>query len=585
MKKIAVILTTLFILLLLGTPYLINLKLARANPDYVIEQVDHEVKVMYNGFVIINDTITISGETSEPFLLNLPQEYGQNILDALAYSPLDSSVKFPIELDVPLTDRVGFYGIQINFPQGNPQIFSLTLVLSNALVTQDAQDTTQFTLNFPAFPGLTKNVGIFNGSIALPAGAQFLKGDGVWTNLRTSESEFAYNETDLVPFTYDVSGVTFSLSNNEIQLFEIKQLTREIGITEIGQIGISDSYYFVNEGTSTIESADVFLPSNASSINAQDQLGSPLKSPTLVDANASRYTVTFNIAIDVNKSGIIILNYNLPNEIYIQNPSVNEFLFNISLFQNIEYYIDQTTIGFSLPEGARLRSFEETSGTGSYNIQRGVFQETANVVKNGVTSLETFNVALDYEYNSLWLAFRPTIWVWALAIVGSLILIAWRRPKGPGQAVPLQLGAMKVKLLPEDVRAFVDSYEEKMKITSEIESLESKAQKGRIPRRRYKVQKKTFETRLGTLGRSLEESKQRIRSSGGHYADLMRQLEVAESEINDVDVNLKNIEARYGRSEISLEAYRERLADYQRRKEKAQSTIKGILLRLREETG
>jgi chromosome segregation ATPase len=107
--------------------------------------------------------------------------------------------------------------------------------------------------------------------------------------------------------------------------------------------------------------------------------------------------------------------------------------------------------------------------------------------------------------------------------------------------------------------------------------------KGRVPRRRYKVRRKTLETRLSTLTRSLAESTERMRAAGGKYADLMRQLEIAETEINEGEANIKSIEARHSRGEISLETYRKLLADYQRRKEVAETTINGILLRLREE--
>ena len=74
-----------------------------------------------------------------------------------------------------------------------------------------------------------------------------------------------------------------------------------------------------------------------------------------------------------------------------------------------------------------------------------------------------------------------------------------------------------------------------------------------------------------------------MRAAGGKYVDLMRQLEIAETEINEVEANIKSIEVRHTRGELSLEAYRKLLADYQRRKEKTQTAISGILLRLREE--
>jgi chromosome segregation ATPase len=167
-----------------------------------------------------------------------------------------------------------------------------------------------------------------------------------------------------------------------------------------------------------------------------------------------------------------------------------------------------------------------------------------------------------------------------LSLVGCAVAVVWKRPKIPTQVT---VPTVAVSLRSERIQAFVDAYEEKRKITSEIESLETRVRKGKIPRRRYKVQRKTLETRLNTLSRSLTEIKERMSAAGGIYADLMRQLEITETEINEVEANIKSIEARHSRGELSLEAYRKLLADYQRRKEKAKTTINGTLLRLREE--
>jgi predicted nuclease with TOPRIM domain len=79
------------------------------------------------------------------------------------------------------------------------------------------------------------------------------------------------------------------------------------------------------------------------------------------------------------------------------------------------------------------------------------------------------------------------------------------------------------------------------------------------------------------------EYKEKLRAAGGHYANLMRELEVTEIELNEVETNLKSIEARHSRGELSLEGYRKLLGDYERRREKTETTIDGILLRLREE--
>jgi chromosome segregation ATPase len=170
--------------------------------------------------------------------------------------------------------------------------------------------------------------------------------------------------------------------------------------------------------------------------------------------------------------------------------------------------------------------------------------------------------------------------IWALAIAGCAIVVAWERPKKP---VAATISGTAERLRTEDIKSFVDLYEEKRKVVQESESLETMVQKGRIPRRRYKVRKKTLEIRLSTLSRSLAELTEKMNAAGGKYGDLMRQLEVAETEINEVEAGIKSITARHGRGEISLETYRKLLTDYRHREERTESTISGILLRLREE--
>ena len=135
----------------------------------------------------------------------------------------------------------------------------------------------------------------------------------------------------------------------------------------------------------------------------------------------------------------------------------------------------------------------------------------------------------------------------------------------------------------ERLEHFADTYEEKIKVTSEIKSLNYRARKGRIPRQRYKVQLRTLEVRLATLTKHVEDLKDLMRKAGGNYAELVRQLETAENTISEADSELNSIETRKNKGEISLEEYKKLQSDYQRRKEKAETSINGILLRLREE--
>ncbi len=56
------------------------------------------------------------------------------------------------------------------------------------------------------------------------------------------------------------------------------------------------------------------------------------------------------------------------------------------------------------------------------------------------------------------------------------------------------------------------------------------------------------------------------------------------TDLVEAEENIKKLESRQSKGEISLETYKKNIGDYQKRKDKAESTINGILLRLREKT-
>jgi hypothetical protein len=547
-----------------------NITSVKASSSYSIESVNHTVGVLYNGYVLINDTIAIFGQT-DSFLLGFPHAFGPSVINAIAYSTNDTSNVFPVSLNVPLEDRVGFYGARVDFSSGTPQVFSVVFVLSNSLLLQNPSNASMFALAFPTFPSLTEKVPVCNCSVVV-SGAQYLSG---------TISSFTYNVENLSAFTYNTSQVTFLLPVGNIQILEIQQLTREVSVNAFGQISVSDTYRITNNSTYTMESIDIVVPPNASNLVANEQIGTSSVKPALIGGNPNRYTVNFTLAAAPNRTAMFAVSYNLPDDVYVHKQAGN-FAVSMSFFQDTISYIDQVSVKFVLPEGARLLSFGTAPTDNAFSVNRDVFQETMAVNEQNVISLDSFTVSLNYGYNPLWLAYGPTMWIWALAIVGSVVVVVWKRPRAPSEVgVP---STTTLRLRPEDARSFVDAYDEKMKIEGEIDALEARVQKGRIPRRRYKVQKKTLEMRLSTLDRTLAEIGGRMHSTGGQYSDLMRQLEVAETEIDEAEVSIKSIEARQTRGEISLETHRKLLGDYTRRKDRAKTTINGILLRLREET-
>jgi len=147
---------------------------------------------------------------------------------------------------------------------------------------------------------------------------------------------------------------------------------------------------------------------------------------------------------------------------------------------------------------------------------------------------------------------------------------------------PQTLSVSTVQVPSTELKSFIESYEEKATIREELESLEERLRKGKIPRRRYKVRKKMLDSRLATVSRTLATLSDKIRGAGSKYANMMRQIEVAEANLEGAERDMQRVKVRYRRGEVSKGAYGKLLEEYQDRIEAAEATIDGVLLRLRE---
>ncbi len=569
MKKATSAITILAITMVILGSFFFGVSTAKADDNYAIEHVSQRVEVMYNGYVFMNVTIRLNipaGQALDAFLIGFPGVYGQNVLRCIAYSGTE---RFDVALDVPFDNRMGFYGAKIEFPHGAPEVFAVEFILSNDLLLQYAQYPNYYFLSFPEYPSLAKNAAVCNVSVVLPAGAMYV--DGTIENL-------TYSQESLQEFTHSIAELVFNLTRSEqLQIVDITDLKRDIKINEFGKIECADTYYMTNKADKSLEFFEVFLPLNASSPTAEDLLGRRMSTPTPQGTN--RYRISFNLPVEKGQPTGFTVRYSLPSDYLEQRDGANHAL-SLLLFSHINYYINQFSASFSLPEGAAVLGIENNLADNVHGLTRSVFRESVTVSRQGVTASDNLSIGIVYAYNSLWSSFRPTIWILTLTLLGCVVVLAWRKPKGPVRAV---VPAVAAKLRPEHLKSFVDAYTEKIRIFSELESLEARVRKGKIPRRRYKVRRKTLETRLSTLDRTLAEFREKTRAVGGLYSDLMRQLEVAETEISEAQANVRSIEARHNRGELSLGAYRKLQTDYERRKQNAETTIKGILLRLREE--
>jgi hypothetical protein len=574
-RAVAIIMLLVFSVAVL-LPFALNTRTVLAQDGHSIQRVDHDVEVMYSGHVVIRDTIRVSGQLTGDFLIGFPYSYGSYVLKGVAY---DENNVFPLSLGVQLADRTGFYGAKISFPEGAPQVFTVVFVLSNHLLSLDSE-TEVYTLDFPAYPSFVGAVDQCHVEIVLPetpTNITVTKDDG-------EVSTTAFVRQNLPAFTYSPAVAVFSLSSGSLRIMDVRELNRQIRISPLGDIVAFDSYRITNKSPSSLGSLEIGLPIDASNVVARDQFGRILATEVLSGSGNTRLAnVTFISAVASGTAALLTAEYSLPM-VSEQSP---HFALSFDLFPDFNYYVEAARVTFVLPEGARFLSPQRSSIDSSLSLIRETFQETLSISREGVSKVAYAVLSEDvlditYDYSPLWLSFRPSVWMWTLAVVGCVFVAFWRRPKASS---PLRIAAAEASIVlsPDHVRAFIEAYDDKSRLVSELKNLEARAQKGQITRRRYKVQKRTLAVRLDVIAKSIVDLKKIFRSAGGVYANLVRQLDVAETGLVEIDTNIRNTEVRHRRGEFPLESYKKALADYQRRKEKAEATINGILLRLREE--
>lgn len=553
----------------------LNLKLVFAqNPSYSVQNVDYQVQVLSSAHVLIRETITLSGQTGGTFLLGFPYKYGNHILKGVAY---DQNGILPMNIGVQLGNRSGFYGAEITLPTASSETFTAVFILSNDLITEG---TSGYSLDFPAYPSFTQDAARCLVTLVLPSDAASVsvsKDDG---NVNAT----SYVKENLLAFTNSPAIVTFTAAAGEVQQIDVVSLNRVIVVDPAGAITVSDSFRITNKSPNIVSTAHLNIPSNATNAAARDEAGNTLQTTVASETGLSGVNVTMQSSINVGQSGSITLQYNLPNAPVGQGES---FTFSLDLFPVADYYVDDASVEITLPEGAHFVAPTQATLEPSVSVSRQLFQETLQVSKQGVSIVDSIaltktSLQVAYDYNVLWLSFRPTFWVWGLFIAGSIVYVIWRRPKSAASkktAVP----RLSAGLSPVNVRAFTEAYEERRRITHEMRLLHARVQKGRIPRNYYKSQRKTLETRVAALSKNISQLKGTFRNAGGSYADLIRQLDAAENEIEKARETVRTAETRHRTGELPIEDYKKALSDYQHKKEKLDLQIDGILLRLREE--
>jgi len=554
-----------------------------AATDPVDILVDRRIHIQNGGLVVINDTISLStqiNETVEPlqsFSLGFPYEYSSNLVYCFAHNASNPNARLEAAMDTGL-GRVGFYGVGVAFPSpinisyGGSYNFTVTFVFSDLIYPSEGL----FRLEFPMYSSLTEDASPCNVTLVLPPNAEYKESSHEFNTTTIDSSQILNHAKDhLESYARESAWLTFD-AVGAFLLIDIPEVRRDLTLDETGGFSVSDTYHIINKATAALPSITIGLPRGAYDVSARDATGSlekpevePQKKNVTLYTNA---TVTFRNSLTIGQATEFTLDYRLPWESYVSQQGFQDFNLTFTFLEHFDWIVRKLTVSITLPNGAQF--VPDLSSMDPDVVNEGIFREELVFFLYNVTSFHDLGFSVTYRYLVFWASFHPMLFagIFVLALFGITFL--WRAPRPPVPVIPVSMDVL---------RGFVDAYEEKRKVRLELETIEEQARRGKIPRRRYRVRRRTLEGRLSTLARDLADLREKMQEAGPKYAGIIRMIEVAETELDGLEESIRRITFRRQRKELSLETYRRLLGEYHRKRERAKTTIDGLLLRLREE--
>jgi len=550
-------------------------------PDISIG-VERRVEFIDNGYIMVNDTfllstsnenLTSSTLTLNDFLVGFPRNYSSNLV---YYSAHDNEGNLPV---IMREHDKNFQWLKISFPKliqlGNIKMynFTVTYVFSD-LIERKSDAEKLFHASFPLYPSLTYDATYCNVTVTFPSTVRVSRDNfpqNIFVN-KTEDFRVLNNFTSpLTAYANLSSWVEFSSST--FPLFKILELKREVSIESLGRIVVTDFYKMM---IVNINKVTFILPPNATDISVYDAYEKyPKYRVSISRQNLTTIVeVTLGEKLKDSNRGKMAITYVLPFWEYIARSNWQKYLLKINLVKPDEWIIRRIIVTITLPEGANFVQENQDN----LEIEKiGFFQERATLKYYNVTKFQSLGIlSVNYQYMPLWAAFRPTILAGILIGFVSLIFFL-TKSTGRAEAVaptPVSL---------ETIRRFIEAYEERIHILSDIDYLEQQLRRRKISRRRYRFQRRTLDERLSAIQRTIVNLQKELEAAGGRYVNMIRRLETVSTDIEAINRSIADVEIRYRRGEISAEAYRQLLREYKRRKDEDEGIIEEILLRLREE--
>ncbi|OGD46415.1 hypothetical protein A3K70_03375 [Candidatus Bathyarchaeota archaeon RBG_16_48_13] len=567
------------VLLIIITAILSATQVAYATPaSSPFLTVDRTLDISKGGVITVKDIYHLRNNDTDPiseFTIYLEK-------DLLTRMDLMSASSGNQPLSTNITpDATGNYSlIHVTFSHavdpGTDYVFNMTYVYSLLVRGISSGTYGAYMYIYPRLPFAAVNCSV---TIVMPETTTLTTLDNASYSLDnvsftpiTYSPRWVYNKiiAPLVPLSNTTQAIFFKA--NVMQMFYVGSIDRSIALDQFGRIFVSDSYnmmYLDYTSTSTI---DLNLLEGRTNVNASDSLGNLKVVSVFGNATVNYATVSFRYYLQTYENVSFTVNYQIPANKYLSKVGTSDrYRLNITLYPSLNWTIRDAAVKISLPEGGDYVA----SAVHPQTIQKTYLQTVVEYLLPIGAAMNNSATILDYDYAILWSAFRPTLWAGlTIAALGGVVLIARRRKnENPVEAEALPL---------DDLKEFVDLYDEKNALLDELEEAEEEEKRG-VLRKEDRKRMKIVEAQLGTLSKKIGELKPEIRSASTQHANALKRMEVAEADMAAAKDSLKKVDAQIRAGQISREAYEKLKRTYQKRIGSAKGVVDSAIITFKEE--
>jgi hypothetical protein len=465
-------------------------------------------------------------------------------------------------------DATNIYWMSVNLPEAIEQNESFNFSVGFAFskqVNYTASEPTVYTAVFPKYPALQFDASSCSVEINLPMGTTFNTSSwGNSTVFLKSPLEENSNQTAFVSF------------KGTLRYIEGTFLWRDIVIESWGATRSYDKYVIRNIGKDVLLGIECPLPDNASEVTAYDDYG-PLQTIE-IEMDGKKYAVVESRyplrgeenLIQVHDSYSFTIQYRLKTSEYTTGlTSLTSHQIEVEGFLYPDWTVEKFELKMTFPEGAEYTQASSPPAETSQNL----YTQSITYTTTNVTYLNKYPLTINYEYNTFWSAFRPTLWIGlATMAVGGVAFL--RKGKAP-KPIP------KPSIVTEGIMSYIEACTERMGLWRELEDLENDLDNRRIRRKGYNRRRRILRQRLSALNKEVTNYENRVNRRGDEYTELTQKLREAESEVRTTHTEIDRLKNQLQRGRLSQNAYRKRRDAIDERLRKARTVIEEAILTLR----